>query len=249
MPHAVQRIVPVVEQVRMAKDTYRFGWSVLKLLREIVPGQFFMIRALGGTIRSWAGRSRFTMSMKNTESRPGLDFGYVVIGKLTSLMSTWKPGETCEIWGPLGNGFPVPECRHLMCVAGGIGQTPFLAVLREAVGEKTYGDPPRRLPRKARRVSLCYGVRSKDYLAGLEDFSMDGIEPPTFDGRWQLRPSWLCHGSSGPIARGRQPARLRLHLRPRTDDAPRRRTCAQQQGVRVLAVPRNPDGLRHRGLL
>ncbi len=176
MPRAVERIVPVVEQERMAKDTYRLRLGCPEIAAQIVPGQFFMIRALGRN-DPLLGRPFALYDVFEEAGQPaGLDFGYVVIGKLTSLMSTWKPGETLGIWGPLGNGFPIPEGRHLMCVAGGIGQTPFLAVVREALGQKTYGDPPRKLPRKPETVSLCYGARSKDYLAGLDDFSMEGLD-------------------------------------------------------------------------
>ena len=46
-------------------------------------------------------------------------------------------------------------------VAGGIGQTPFLALGQEYLGRRQYGDPPRRVP-PAKRVTLCYGVRTAD---------------------------------------------------------------------------------------
>ena len=97
-------------------------------------------------------------------------------------MPTWKAGDMVSIWGPLGNGFPPPEADHLMLVAGGIGQTPFLAVAREALGLRSYGSPPRAVSRRPRRVTLCYGVRSAEYLAGLEEFALPGLEvrlPPT----------------------------------------------------------------------
>lgn len=170
MPHALQQVVPVVEQVRMARDTYRLRLYCPEIAAKILPGQFFMIRAVGRTDPLLA-RPFALYDVYEEDGQPaGLDFGYVVIGKLTSLMATWKAGEPVEIWGPLGNGFPAPDCKHLMCVAGGIGQTPFLAVIREALGQKTYGTPARQIPQTPQRVSLCYGVRSKDYLAGVEDF-------------------------------------------------------------------------------
>lgn len=106
----------------------------------------------------------------------GIDFGYVVIGKLTSLMTHWSPGDPVELWGPLGNGFPEPGPGHLMMVAGGIGQTPFLAVAREALGLKQYGDPVRALTDLPDKLTLCYGVRSQDYLAGISDFTMNGLD-------------------------------------------------------------------------
>jgi dihydroorotate dehydrogenase electron transfer subunit len=64
---------------------------------------------------------------------------------------------------------------HLILVAGGIGQTPFVAVARESLGRRTYGTPARPAAR-AQRVTLCYGARSADLLAGLDDFAGAGVE-------------------------------------------------------------------------
>ena len=176
MPHAVQLTVPVIEQVRMAKDTYRLRLFCPEIARAILPGQFFMIRAAGGNDPLLARPFALYDVYEENGQKAGLDFGYLVIGKLTSLMPNWQPGDPVEIWGPLGNGFPLPECRHLMCVAGGIGQTPFLAVIREALGRKTYGSPARKISKRPETVSFCYGVRSKEYLAGVEDFEDDGLK-------------------------------------------------------------------------
>jgi dihydroorotate dehydrogenase electron transfer subunit len=60
-------------------------------------------------------------------------------------------------------------------VAGGIGQTPFLAFAAEALGRRSYGDPPRTFA-PVSRVTLCYGARSANYLAGVEDFQRLGVE-------------------------------------------------------------------------
>ena len=60
-------------------------------------------------------------------------------------------------------------------VAGGIGQTPFLALAQEALHKKRYGDPPRDVPR-ALHVTFCYGARKAEYFAGVEDFERLGID-------------------------------------------------------------------------
>jgi dihydroorotate dehydrogenase electron transfer subunit len=106
----------------------------------------------------------------------GIDFGYVVVGKMTSLFEQLKPGNAVEVWGPLGNGFPLPPSGHLVIVAGGIGQTPFLAVIREALRRRLYGAPARTLVLAPSRITLCYGVRSKEFLAGVEEFESEGID-------------------------------------------------------------------------
>src|SRR5262249_13798592 len=78
-----------------------------------------------------------------------------------------------EVWGPLGNGFPDLSGREAVAlVAGGIGQTPFLAYLRELLGQRGYGGRPAR--RAVRRVALFFGGRSAELAAGVEDFRRAG---------------------------------------------------------------------------
>lgn len=178
--------VAIVDEVRpMAKDTWCVKLRQPQLAQQITPGQFFMIRPNAGSDpllgRPFALYDTYTDSSGQVA---GVEFGFVVVGKLTTLMSRWTQGEQVQVWGPLGNGFSIPAARHLLCVAGGIGQTPFLAVAREALGLKKYGLPLRELAEPPQSVTLCYGVRSRDYLAGLDDFDMPGLttEVATDDG-------------------------------------------------------------------
>jgi len=176
VPSAVQCTACVVEQVRMATDTYRLRLHCPEIARQITPGQFFMIRQ-PGTADPLLGRPFALYDVYEGDGqKAGVDFGYVVVGKLTSAMTDWKPGDRVEIWGPLGNGFPLSTAKHLLLVAGGIGQTPFLAVAREALGFRQYGTPPRQPSQSVKRVTLCYGARSAAYLAGVDDFRMGGLE-------------------------------------------------------------------------
>jgi dihydroorotate dehydrogenase electron transfer subunit len=110
------------------------------------------------------------------DSRPdGLDIAYLVVGKMTGRLAVLAPGANLHVWGPLGNGFGPVQCEHLVMVAGGIGQTPLLALAREALGLQTYGGHDLDHSRAA-KVTLCYGARTKDYLAGVEDFQRAGVE-------------------------------------------------------------------------
>ncbi len=104
-----------------------------------------------------------------------IDVVYLVVGKLTGLLSEAVAGDTVELWGPLGNGFSTTPADHLIMVAGGIGQTPFLALGREFLGGRAYGSPQRSVA-PAGQVTLCYGVRSQDYAAGEQDFRDCGID-------------------------------------------------------------------------
>lgn len=166
-----------VKSVRqMAQDTWAVKVGAPELAAAIVPGQFFMIRPVNGSDPLLGRPFALFDVYHDADGEPaGVEFGFVIVGKLTTLMSHWRSGDQVSLWGPLGNGFPVPECRHLICVAGGIGQTPFLGVIREAMGLASYGNPKRLLAQPPQSVSLCYGVRSAGHLAGLDEFCIPGL--------------------------------------------------------------------------
>ncbi|MCA9200632.1 MAG: dihydroorotate dehydrogenase electron transfer subunit, partial [Planctomycetales bacterium] len=104
-----------------------------------------------------------------------VEFVYLVGGKMTSAMSRMQPGQQLDIWGPLGNGFPELNVQQLILVAGGIGQTPFLATGKSYLGKQAYGSSASETSR-ANRVTLCYGARTADYLAGVDDFRWAGMD-------------------------------------------------------------------------
>ncbi len=173
---ALQQSVEVVENVPLARDTYRIRFTCPELARWIVPGQFIMLR-LAGCDDPLLGRP---LALYDTVLSPagepiGIDVVYLVTGKMTSRLAQYRPGQMLDVWGPLGNGFPPQPAEHLIMVAGGIGQTPFMAVGREYLGLRRYGVPPRDV-KKSKKVTLCYGVRRAEYLAAAEDFRALGID-------------------------------------------------------------------------
>jgi dihydroorotate dehydrogenase electron transfer subunit len=143
--HATVRIE---ENLPLARDTYRIRLPCPEIAAAVLPGQFVMVRLA--------------------------DCEDPLLGRPFALYDV-VAGAPLEVWGPLGNGFPAVPTEHLVMVAGGIGQTPFLALAREYLGQRTYGDPPRNVP-AAKNVTLCYGARTKDYLAGLTDFEQAGVD-------------------------------------------------------------------------
>ncbi len=185
MPHAGWTTVRVVEQQQLASDTYRLRLHCPEAARVITPGQFFMVRPEGGTDPLLGRPFALYDTVDGNDGPEAIDFVYHVIGKMTRLMSQWTGGEAVEFWGPLGNGFPVAACQHLMYIGGGIGYTPVLAIAREALGHRTYGQPTRSNERTVERMMLCYGVRSVDHcadLSALEDVEGLTIRIATDDG-------------------------------------------------------------------
>ena len=159
----------------LARDTYRIRFACPEIARRIVPGQFVMLR-LAGCNDPLLGRPLALYDVApDAAGKPHfLDIVYLAVGKMTRLLPEFSAGSRLEVWGPLGNGFPPTPTEHLVMVAGGIGQTPFLALAREYLGLHAYGDPPRQVPH-ARKVTLCYGARSREYLACVDDFRRAGV--------------------------------------------------------------------------
>jgi dihydroorotate dehydrogenase electron transfer subunit len=251
---AVQHTAEIIENVRLARETYRVRFHAPELARRIVPGQFLMLR-LTGVNDPLIGRplALYDTVVSASGDPTAVDVVYLVKGKLTSLLWQMQPGQQLDVWGPLGNGFctvgnalrgvptegsgfvvqgsradtqariasegsgrspsdPAPKrpavpTEHLIMVAGGIGQTPFLALAQEALARKKYGDPPRDVPR-ALHVTFCYGARTADYLAGVEDFERLGIDVrlATDDG---------SRGHHGLVTDLLKPALAEHHGRPR----------------------------------
>ncbi|MEZ6135922.1 MAG: dihydroorotate dehydrogenase electron transfer subunit [Pirellulaceae bacterium] len=171
----------IVHNECIAKDTMRLRVAVPEMARRVVPGQFFMFRnptgndpLIGRAFALYDSQPAHEMA-GDTNVAGWIDVVYVVKGKLTRSLAPLKAGAPVALWGPLGNGFATTPVQHLVMVAGGIGQTPFMALAKEALGKQTFGSPARG-GGYAERVSLCYGVRGAEYLAGVEQFKKAGVE-------------------------------------------------------------------------
>ena len=173
---AIQVRGVVQEHVQLALDTYRIRIDCAEIAGRICPGQFVMVGLPEGDDPLLARPLALYDTVRDAQGTPlGIDLVYLVVGKLTSRLVQLGSGDTLDLWGPLGNGFPSRTTEHLIMVAGGIGQTPFPAVAAEALGRAQYGDPPRS-PAQAARVTLCYGARTAEALAGIDDFQRLGVE-------------------------------------------------------------------------
>jgi dihydroorotate dehydrogenase electron transfer subunit len=167
--------VTVTENVRLARDTYRVRFDCPEIARRILPGQFIMLR-LAGCDDPLLGRplALYDTVLSSSGEPIGVDIVYLVVGKLTGKLAPLPHGAPLEVWGPLGNGFSPTAAEHLVMVAGGIGQTPFLALAQEFLGLKRFGQPAR-VVAPARKITLCYGARTADLLAGVDDFRRLGV--------------------------------------------------------------------------
>jgi dihydroorotate dehydrogenase electron transfer subunit len=175
-PVIFHQTIRVIENAPLARDTYRIRLHAPVLARAIRPGQFVMLRAPDRTDPLLGRPFALYDTVLDASGQPeAIDIVYLVVGKLTEMLASFRARECIDVWGPLGNGFPdvgPDQCEDVGLVAGGIGQTPFLAHVRELLGARGYGGQAPR--RQAKRVSLYYGVRTADLTAGVEDFRAAG---------------------------------------------------------------------------
>jgi dihydroorotate dehydrogenase electron transfer subunit len=168
------RSAEVLENVPLARATWRIRLAAASIAQAISPGQFVMIRVPGTTDPLLGRPYAFYDTILGADGQPaGLDVVYLVVGKQTNRLSEARPGARLDLWGPLGNGFPDLEgLENVALVAGGIGQTPFLAHVRQLLGTRGFGGRPAR--RMVHHVALFYGVRTAELAAGVEDFRAAG---------------------------------------------------------------------------
>lgn len=174
--HSCYTTAAISRHEQLARDTYLVRLECDQIARRIVPGQFLMVRLPEGDDPLLARPLALYDTVPGADGRPAaIDVVYLTVGKFTRRLAQVPVGRSLELWGPLGNGFPPQQTPHLVIAAGGIGQTPFLALAREALGLRYYGEPPRIVPR-VKQVTMCYGVRNAAYLAGVADFESLGVE-------------------------------------------------------------------------
>jgi dihydroorotate dehydrogenase electron transfer subunit len=194
---AAQRTATVLENVKIARDTYRLRLDDPRMAAAIRPGQFLMIRPTRPPATDPLLGRPFALYdvVRDAAGRPvALDVVYLVMGRGTAALAACRSGDRLATWGPLGNGFGPPPAGPVIFVGGGIGQTPFLALGRAWLGQVSYGgddDADTLSPSTARHhgpfatsATLLYGVRTADLAAGIDDFRRAGIpvELATDDG-------------------------------------------------------------------
>lgn len=176
---AGQWLASVLENVAVARGTYRLRLEIPALAAAIRPGQFVMIRpGAEGADDPLLGRP---FALYDVIDDPAgvpraIDLVYLVVGRGTASLARRRPGERLAVWGPLGNGFGPPPAGPALFVAGGIGQTPFLALGRWWLGQRAYGSERTHWKAACPAICLLYGVRNQALLAGLEDFQGAGME-------------------------------------------------------------------------
>jgi dihydroorotate dehydrogenase electron transfer subunit len=122
------------------------------------PGQFVHLRASD----AYDPLLRRPFSLMRVEPATGsLDLLVQVVGRGSQLVAEAVPGQSFDLLGPLGNGFPLPPPEApVILVAGGVGVAPLIG-LAEALVEQP--SPP--------DITGIFGARNVDLMACWEEFA------------------------------------------------------------------------------
>ena len=124
--HDAHESAPVLERVTVvANERVATGVGILVLYAphtasNVLPGQCVHLRVAEG--REFLLRRPFSVHRASGEH---VEILYQVLGTGTRAMSLLGTGEVCDLIGPLGSGWQVPEgIGHALVVTGGLGAAP-----------------------------------------------------------------------------------------------------------------------------
>ena len=124
----------VISQECIAKDIYSMWISTKAIAREAKPGQFVSVYTKDASRLL----PRPISLCEIDREKDALRIVYRIAGDGTREFSRLRAGDTIDILGPLGNGFPLEEAKgkRVMLMGGGIGIPPMLETAKAIQGEK-----------------------------------------------------------------------------------------------------------------
>ena len=145
----------VLQNTKVAADTWLMRLESANLTRQAKPGQFVMVAPSTSSVPGAGPLLKRPFSLHRIGPDNEIQLLYRVVGLGTRMLSDIRVGQSLEVLGPLGRGFWWhQDLKKAYLVGGGIGLAPLLA-LAEA------------LPIQA-DITLFYGARTAAELVPLE---------------------------------------------------------------------------------
>lgn len=130
----IKECCTVISQECIAKDIYSMWISTKAIAREAKPGQFVSVYTKDASRLL----PRPISLCEIDREKDALRIVFRIAGDGTREFSRLRAGDTIDILGPLGNGFPLEEAKgkRVMLMGGGIGIPPMLETAKAIQGEK-----------------------------------------------------------------------------------------------------------------
>lgn len=157
-------------------------WIKTNLAEEAKPGQFLCIYPKDKSTLL----PRPISICEVGEDRKSLRIVYRAAGRGTEEFSKYQEGDSIDILGNLGNGFPVEEAqgKKIFLMGGGIGVPPILQLAKEAKGDKRiivgYRDNHTFLREDLERYGKVY-IATEDGSVGIKGNVMNAVEENGLD--------------------------------------------------------------------
>ena len=125
----------IISQEKIAAEIYSMWIEAAELAEQTRPGQFISVYCKDNSRILPRPISVCAIDKENGALR----IVYRIAGKGTDEFSHMQAGDTVDIMGPLGNGFPMEEAKgkRVFLMGGGIGIPPMVQTAKEAEAEIT----------------------------------------------------------------------------------------------------------------
>ncbi len=173
----------ITEQQKIATDIYSMWLQTERIAGEAVPGQFLSVYS-----RDESRMLPRPISICQVDQRRGrIRLVYRIAGKGTKEFSGYGTGDTLEIVGPLGNGFPLDKgYEKVLLIGGGIGIPPMVELSERLSGEKLivvgYRNSELFLKEELERNGELY-LASEDGSVGTKGNVLDAIHGKKLSGQ------------------------------------------------------------------
>ncbi len=165
----------ILEQREISEQIYSLWLHADDIVREARPGQFVSVYC-----RDESRLLPRPISICELDKESGrLRLVYRAVGAGTQEFSGYGPGETLELVGPLGNGFPLDKgYEKPLLIGGGIGVPPMVELAKWLPGDKAivsgYRNGDLFLKEELSRNAALY-VATEDGSAGTKGNVLDAV--------------------------------------------------------------------------
>jgi dihydroorotate dehydrogenase electron transfer subunit len=154
------KIGEIVSNHILQDNYYEVKFYVPEICRKTQPGQFVHVKI--ANLKDRILRRPFSIS--NVTEDGLLTVIYKIVGRGTQVLSELQPGTVCDLMGPLGTPYSMPEADEFpIIVAGGYGSAATYLVAKDS----------------HKKGILLLGARSKDDLILTDKFADAGFDVRT----------------------------------------------------------------------